>query len=55
MKNFLKRPWVRRTLRGCLWTVITLVTLFLLARQVEDMYGKRRWAAVKARLARDGE
>lgn len=55
MKNFLKRPWVRRTLRGCLWTVITLVTLFLLARQVEDMYGKRRWAAVKARLAQDGE
>jgi hypothetical protein len=55
MIHFIKGLWLRRWFRGCAWTVFTILTLLILARQYEDWSGARRWAAVKEMLAREGE
>jgi len=55
MKNFLKRLWMRRWIRGFVWTIVTLVTLAFLVRQYLDWEGARRWANAQAMVAGEGE
>jgi len=55
MKGFVKRLWSRRWVRGCVWTLVTILTLLILVRQYIGWSGARRWAAVQQMLSREGE
>ena len=55
MKNIFKRLWIRRWFRVCAWLAISLFTVLVLLRQYVGWSGARRWTAVQATLAREGE
>ena len=51
MTSLLHRRWFRRLL----WTLITLVTLWVLLAVVLSWTGQRRWLRLKAELDAEGE
>lgn len=53
--NFLKRCWQKRWIRGLAWTVVTLVTLYVLLCTWLNWTWTRKWTATVAVLKAEGE
>ena len=53
-RSFICR-WLRRGFVLCAGLIVLLIVSLLVAREVVDQSGKRRWAAVQEMLAREGE
>lgn len=49
------RRWVWRCVRGLAWFVLAVILLIVCVREYVDWSGRRRWAAVQAAYAREGE
>lgn len=55
MKSLLRRPWVRRTLRITVWTVVTLLTLQVVLYGVLQWKGGNAMQHALSRLQAEGE
>jgi hypothetical protein len=53
--SFFQRCWQRRWLRGLVWTLVTLVTLYALLCAWANWSGARQWRDAQAMLKAEGE